>query len=563
MSSSATSVNSTSTSASDYTDILQAATGSSSPGIDVTAAVAAAVAAAREPETEWENEQTTLTSQETALGSIQTATQNLDNDLNNLNSLTGPLSQRSVTSSNSSAVTATAANGTAAGTHSVVVNSLAQTAAWYSDEAASVNTTLPSTSFTITDGSGGTATFSTGSGSSTTTLSQLASAINSATDSNGKSLGLSASIISDATGSRLAIVSTTSGAASNFSVSSTNFTGTSWTSQELPTGDTLGADSLTVTVGSTPTTFTITSGETYAQLATAINNAGIGVTATAGSDSNGTTLSLASTDGSTSFSLNQPSFGFTQASAGADASLVVDGVPITSASNSVTNAISGVTLDLLGTGSGVTTTLTVASDATAAATAINQFVSDYNTALNLVTSQFTYSSTSSSQGALGSDSAVRQLQQTLESAVSYVASSSGTGSGTISSLSQMGISVTDDGTLAVDTNTLGAALVNNANDVQNFFEGASLNGFAASMNNALSTYTDPGNGAFTLDLQSMQTTYTNLTTSISDFETNYITPLKAELTLDLGNAESALEELPQQMQQINSMLGLSGSGSNG
>ena len=55
-----------STSSIDLSQILQAATGASTPGIDVTAAVNAAVTAAQAPETAWENQESTLQSQSTA-----------------------------------------------------------------------------------------------------------------------------------------------------------------------------------------------------------------------------------------------------------------------------------------------------------------------------------------------------------------------------------------------------------------------------------------------------------------------------------------------------------------
>src|SRR6201995_4267813 len=116
---------------------LAATTGASTPGIDVTAAVDAAIFAARAPERGWQADQATLTSQTTALTAIQTATQAVQNDIQALNSLTGPLATRSVASSNANIASATAATGTVAGTHTIVVNSLATTAAWYTDSAAS------------------------------------------------------------------------------------------------------------------------------------------------------------------------------------------------------------------------------------------------------------------------------------------------------------------------------------------------------------------------------------------------------------------------------------------
>src|SRR6202012_687831 len=149
----------------------------------------------------------------------------------------------------------------------------------------------------------------------------------------------------------------------------------------------------------------------------------LGVTATGASDANGTSLSITS---STPFTISEPSFGFTQASAGANANLTVDGVPISSATNTVTGAISGVTLTLLGATPVTQFNLTVASDAGQVSTAINQFVSDYNTAIGLLNAQFsvnssanTDGSTTTSQGALATDPTVVNLQSTLEQALNY------------------------------------------------------------------------------------------------------------------------------------------------
>ena len=96
-------------SAIDLSSILEAATGSSSPGIDVNAAVSASITAAEAPEQAWESQQTTLQNQTTALNQLQTAATNLDDDMQSLNNLTGPLSATTVSSSNSGIVTASAA----------------------------------------------------------------------------------------------------------------------------------------------------------------------------------------------------------------------------------------------------------------------------------------------------------------------------------------------------------------------------------------------------------------------------------------------------------------------
>ncbi len=547
----------TTTPAISISSILAATAGTSTPGIDVTSAVAAAIYADRAPERAWQADQTTLSSQTTALTSIQTATEALATDMQNLNSLTGPLAARTVTSSDSNDLAATAATGTVSGTHTVVVNSVATTASWYSDLESSPTATLPTSSLTLTTTAGPSATFATGTGTSGDTLNDLATAI------NGSNLGVRATVVSDATGSRLAIIADTSGTAAGFSITSANYTGTSWTSPDMPTGSTLGANSVTLTIGGTPTTITTTAGETYAQLATAINGLGLGVNATAGSDANGTNLTIASNDGLTPFTINEPAFGFTQSATGADASLTVDGVPIDSATNTVTGAINGVTLNLLGAAPGSPISLTVASDASQVSTAINQFVTDYNTAIGLVNTQFNVDSTTNSQGVLGTDSTVVSLQSALEQAFNYVYTPA-TGTTSVSTIGDLGITMANDGTLSVDSATLNSALTNNATDVQNFFEGTALNGFANSVYNTLNNYTSPANGAFKVDLNSMAATNTDLTSQINDYETGYIASQQTVLTADFSQAEVALQQLPQQMAQLNALLGLTPTGnSNG
>jgi flagellar hook-associated protein 2 len=548
---STSSILSSSTPSINISSILAATTGATTPGIDVTAAVAAAIYADRAPERGWQADQATLTSQTTALTAMQTATQAVQNDIQTLNSLAGPLAARSVTSSNANIVSATAATGTAAGTHTIVVNNLASTGAWYSDSAASPTATLPSSSFTLTTTAGASVTIPTGSGQTADNLKDLASTINGNT-----SLGLTASVVSDASGSRLAIISQTSGAAGNFSISSANFNGTAWTSPDIPPGDTLGTNSFTLTSGGVTTTVSTTTGETYASLASSINAMNLGVTATAGTDANGTNLSIVSSDGTTPFTLSEPSFGFTQSAAGANASLTVDGVPITSASNTVTGAINGVSVSLSAAAPGVPVTLGVTSNAAEISTAINQFVTDYNTAIGLVNSQFTIASGATSEGVLASDSTVVNLQSALEGAINYAATPATGTTTTVATLNDLGITANTDGTLSVNSATLNSALINSPNDVQNFFDGSALNGFAASMNSALNTFTEPADGAFTVDLSGFKASYNDLTTQISDFETNYIAGQQTSLTATYSTAEIALQQLPAEMAQIQAELGV-------
>ncbi len=350
----------------------------------------------------------------------------------------------------------------------------------------------------------------------------------------------------------------------------------------MAAGDTLGANSISLTIGGVATTVKTTSGETYADLATAINNLAANttttvgpppvtttaayVTATAGTDANGnSTLTIVSTDGTTPFSIDEPSasgtsIGFTQASVGADASVTVDGVPGHYSSNTVAGAIPGVTLSLLGANPGYQIGLTVASDASQVSTAINQFVTDYNTAIGLVTSQFGIDKTTNAQGVLGSDATIVSLQSTLQQALNYsLIPATGTAPA-VATLRDLGVTMNNDGTLSVNSATLNAALVNSPTDVQTFFQGAALNGFANSVYKALNAYTSPANGAFKVDLSSIAAASASITEHINDFESGYIASQQTLLTAEYSQAEVALQSLPAKMAQLNALLGLTSSG---
>ncbi len=442
--------------------VLAATNNNSGSGIDVAGAVNAILYADRAPERAWQAQQATLSNEASAIQKLESESSSLADDLNALQDPNGALSSVSVTSSNSTSVSASAVPGTATGTHQVSVTQLATTASVYSNSEATSSTALPSGSFTIQTGSAST-TITTGSG--VNTLDELAASI------NGQSLGVTASVVTDTSGARLAIVSNSAGSSGNFTVSSSG-----------------------------------------------------GLT-------------------------------FTQPVTGADASLTVDGVPVTSASNTVTGVLSGVTLNLQSAG---TATLTLSPDASSIQTAVSTFVTDYNTLITDVNSQFAYNSLTQTAGTLASDSVAQGLQQTLGAAANY-----GSGSGTYQTLSSLGISTNPDGTLSLDSTALSNAVQNNFSAVTSFFQGSASNGFAASLNAGLSTYTDPSSGAFTVDLSSLKSENTDLTNQTNTLEL-YLTSEQTRLTTEYNNADIALQELPQQLKQINALLNPSSStGTNG
>jgi flagellar hook-associated protein 2 len=180
-------------------------------GIDVQQFVQLATADDTANITSLQNEQTALGSQTSALKQITTDLNNLQSAAFALSDPLGALGALTTTSSNSSVVSATAASTAVAGTHTVTVNSLATTSSYYTNAVATSSNPLATGTFQIQVGS--IAPVSVTVNSTDNTLDGLAAAI------NNLNAGVQANVINDASGSRLALVSNTSGAPGDLTVS--------------------------------------------------------------------------------------------------------------------------------------------------------------------------------------------------------------------------------------------------------------------------------------------------------------------------------------------------------
>lgn len=350
-----------------------------------------------------------------------------------------------------------------------------------------------------------------------------------------------------------------SATAGNHSVVVTNLASTaSWYSGAVTSSSaTLSSGSFQLKVGSGQSaTITVNSSDnTLTGLAGAINKQSLGITASVVTDSAGARLAIVSNSSGaasdisiTNDSTDTGFLQFQQAAQGKNAALTVDGIPISSATNTVTGVLTGVTLDLTGT-SASAVNVVVAPDTAKVSSAISSFVSDYNTVIQALSAQFTVDSTSGSSGVLATDANVRMLQSDLLSALGYNGGSGGV------TLGSLGITMNDDGTLTLSSATLDNTLQSNYSGVQTFLQGSASNGFANQFDNSLQTYLDSTSGAFKLDLQSLSTENTDLQNQIDDFETYTITPLQQSLTTNYDNAEEALLSLPSQQTELNTELG--------
>jgi flagellar hook-associated protein 2 len=431
-------------------------------GLNVQQVVAQQIQADSGPLTILQNQQTQLSAQSSALNNLETDISNLQSAVFNLTDATGGLNAQQVNSSDSTILTGTAGSSAQSAVHSIVVNSLATTASYYTNPA-----TLPATGTTPISNSGsftiqaGTNTASITVGGANNTLASIASEINNSTVGSS----VTASVIQDSTGARLAIVGHASGKANDFTITDTG---------------------------------------------------------------------------------NATGLNFTKAASGKDASLTVDSVPISSASNTVTGAIQGVTLNLAAANSGETITLNVNPDTAQATTAINQFVTAYNKVAGDLNAQFAVDPTSGRSGVLASDSTLGLIQDQLLTAIN------GSSSGAISNLGSIGVNLQNDGTLQVDTPTLTNALNSNFSGVQSFFQSAS-SGAGQALTAGLTNIADPTQGSIALDLNGIKQQQTDVASQISEIQSNLALEQQTLIT-KYSNVNVVLQQLPILQQQISSQL---------
>jgi len=258
---------------------------------------------------------------------------------------------------------------------------------------------------------------------------------------------------------------------------------------------------------------------TLAGISDAINAANIGVSASIINDGslNGNRLVLTSSDSgaanemkitSTSSTGDLSVFNFdptvssnamTENAAAANAEVKINGLTVSKASNTITDAIHGVTLNLLklsdGTPPSTVTTLTVARDDSGTQTAVQSFVKAYNDASKELADVSAYDATTKKAGPLQGDFAVLTIQRQLRSMLSTPLSSPGGG---LSTLSDIGVSFQKDGTLALDTATLSEVLADPTKDVSTLFAAVGKASDALVSVAASTTDTKPGSYAINI-----------------------------------------------------------------
>lgn len=153
----------------------------------------------------------------------------------------------------------------------------------------------------------------------------------------------------------------------------------------------------------------------------------------------------------------------TQSSAAQSAALTVNGIAVSSASNTVSGAIQGVTLNLAKIGA---SNLTVARNTASVESGVNAFVKAYNDLNTALKNLAGYDAATKRGGPLLGDSTAliiqTQVRRVLSTSLAGV-------NGSLTTLSQIGVSFQKDGTLALDAAKLKTALTNNFSDIAKLF----------------------------------------------------------------------------------------------
>jgi flagellar hook-associated protein 2 len=335
----------------------------------------------------------------------------------------------------------------------------------------------------------------------------------------------------------------------------------------------VGNGTLNISVGSASETVNIdSSNNTLQGIANAINSAtgnpGISASVINASDGSRLVLSGTATGASNSITVTETdggsglsslvydpantavTSGLTQTQAAQDANFTINGYQATSASNVVTTALSGVTIDLLQPSavatpaSGTTpatytpTTLTVSPDTSTAATAIGAFVTALNNTLSSLQTLTAYDATTQTAGPLQGNATVEAFQNQLSSILDTVTSST-TG---INSLADLGITAdAQTGQYDSSTSTLSNALSSSLSGVEALLSGPK--GIATQINSLVTQYTQSG-GILSVVNSGLQSGLTNVATQQQALNAELAT-YSATLTTQYNAMDAAVASLKE------------------
>ncbi len=284
-----------------------------------------------------------------------------------------------------------------------------------------------------------------------------------------------------------------------------------------------------------------------------INEQEVGVTASIVTGANGARLALVGSTsgaaGTIEISNDTAGLGFSAPTAGENATLTVDGVPVEAGSNTVTDVIQGVTIELAGAAPATTVYLKVAPDKGAITQAVKSFVTAFNDVIGAINAQFAYDPGTKKAGVLAANASLRGLQQQLLSGAAYEVD----GTGAIGTLRSMGVNMKDDGSLEIDATALNAVVDDHAKDLESFFQ-ETTEGFAFHMAGILTYATDTTDGPIALELSGIDAGDRILEDRIADFEARMLDRQRT-LIDQYSRIDTMLRKLPLLESQLNAQLG--------
>jgi flagellar hook-associated protein 2 len=527
----------------------------SGTGFDVSTTVSAIVANLQNVETPWNNQLSSLESQDTVLSSLGTLYSNLTNDISALTDFTGVLSLKEGSSSNNDILELTAADSTAAaGTYTVSVNSLATTATGFMSAINSASDTLTGsvdingTTVDVPDSSTG-----------NDNITGLANAITSA------GIGVTATVLTDTTGSRLVLTSNTSGTAGSITVTANSLVDStsggaalSYTSQIAT-----GADaSLTVNgialQSASNTVSGLIPGVTFQLLGTTgtddtvqvvIANDNSAVESTLGqfvTDYNSAVSAMNAQEGNNASGNAEPLFG--------SPTLTLLQQQLLSSINyeSPNGFIAGASSasDTL-TGSVTIGSTTIQMSSLAAGSQNLNGLASFISSDGIGVTANVVNNGSGPQLVLVSNTSGSSLSVTSALTDGTTALTFSANSGGINALTSLGFSLNNDGTISLDETSLDSVLNSNFSGVLGFFQDANSWGmtFSTMLNNAGTSNTD---GVLALAQSSNSNVESTLHADVSK-ENLEISAQQSSLTTELNSANEILQQLPEQLNSVNEL----------
>jgi len=317
-----------------------------------------------------------------------------------------------------------------------------------------------------------------------------------------------------------------------------------------------GADqSFQYTYAGTQSTITVADGTTLEGLRDLINNdaGNPGITATllydgssyrlvlTGDDTGSTntvTIDAGTTIDGVNTTVDLTSTTFTETKTASDASFSVDGISMTRSSNTVTDAMTGVTLTLKNAGSA---TLSVTNDTDTISQNVQSFVDAYNEIISYVSQNSAYSANTHAGDPLFGESTSRHILSRLSNIITSRVSGLPED---LRALSQIGVSTNRDGTLSLDTSTLSSKLSADLEGVENLFTDTA-GGMAIQIYDYIDDTTDSIDGAITVRIDGLESRVEDISDDITDLEAK-LNRTEERLRRQFSALESLLSGLTSQ-----------------